>query len=93
VSEPNNDIVVTGTIIRPPAETSNVANGSTRSPVISDPYLGTVYGNVLDSFDNPTYNLTLSVIKTPVQSSNANTSASSSTSSPRADTPSGNSST
>lgn len=93
MSEPNNDIVVTGTIIRPPAETSNVANGSTRSPVISDPYLGTVYGNVLDSFDNPTYNLTLSVIKTPVQSSNANTSASSSTSSPRADTPSGNSST
>lgn len=93
MSEPNNDLVVNGTLIRPPAERANVANGSTRSPVISDPYLGTVYGNVLDSFDNPTYNLTLSVIKTPVQSSNANASASSSTSSPRADTPSGNSST
>lgn len=88
--EPNNDIVVTATVIRPPAETSNVANGSTRSPVISDPYLGTVYGNVLDSFENPTYNITLSVIKTPVQASNASTSPSSTNS--RADTPAGNAS-
>ena len=28
-------------------------------PVIEDPYVGTVYGNVLDSFASPNYNLKL----------------------------------
>ena len=30
-----------------------------RSPKIFDPYLGEMYGNVLDKYDNPTYNLRL----------------------------------
>ena len=41
----------------------NVTNGSeaggnkpsVRSPEIFDPYLGRVYGNVLDLYDTPTY--------------------------------------
>lgn len=30
-----------------------------RTPEIPDPYLGTVYGNILDMYDNPSYNLRL----------------------------------
>lgn len=30
---------------------------------VNDPYVGTVYGNVLDQYDNPTYNLRLYMVK------------------------------
>jgi len=30
-----------------------------KSPEIFDPYLGKMYGNILDQYDNPTYNLKL----------------------------------
>jgi hypothetical protein len=30
-----------------------------RSPKIFDPYLGEMYGNILDKYDNPTYNIRL----------------------------------
>jgi hypothetical protein len=34
-----------------------MALSNNQSPQIPDPYLGTVYGNILDMFDNPAYNL------------------------------------
>ena len=37
---------------------SRLASGG-RTPEIPDPYLGTVYGNILDIYDNPSYNLRL----------------------------------
>lgn len=32
-------------------------------PVISDPYVGKVFGNILDFYDNPSYNLRLMMVK------------------------------
>ena len=37
---------------------SRLSSGG-RTPEIPDPYLGTVYGNILDIYDNPSYNLRL----------------------------------
>lgn len=57
-----------------------------RSPELFDPYLGKVYGNVLDMYDNPTYNLRLylkppsGVQEAPTSSTTAETSGSESTS-------------
>lgn len=32
-------------------------------PVINDPYVGKVYGNILDNYDNPSYNLRLYMVR------------------------------
>lgn len=44
-----------------------------KSPKIFDPYLGEMYGNILDQYDNPTYNLKL-YLKPEVNSSASSTS-------------------
>ena len=53
-----------------PASSTTVTpqGGSTDRPVpeIFDPYLGRAYGNVLDLYDNPTYNIKLSLIRDTV---------------------------
>lgn len=81
-----------------PSTTATPESGSTNKPVpeIFDPYLGRAYGNVLDLYDNPTYNLKLSlirdtVIKDPL-TSNASTTGGTTASNPRADTPTANAS-
>ena len=81
----------------------NVTNGSeaggnkpsVRSPEIFDPYLGRVYGNVLDLYDTPTYNIKFALVKDKVlsesgraASANSSVSANQTSSNPRADTPS-----
>lgn len=53
-----------------------------RSPEIFDPYVGKVYGNILDQYDNATYNIKLSVIPaTLAQQDSANTVANGATTS------------
>ena len=78
--------------------TATPQGGSTDRPVpeIFDPYLGRAYGNVLDLYDNPTYNLKLSLIRdtavTDPLKSNTSTTGGTTTSNPRADTPTANAS-
>lgn len=82
--------------------TENVANGSeaggsrpsVRSPEIFDPYLGRVYGNVLDLYDTPAYNIKFALVKDKVLSeagraaaANSSVSSNQTSSDPRADTP------
>lgn len=49
----------------PAATTSNPDNSapSVRTPEIFDPYLGTAYGNILDLYDNPTYNIKVALVR------------------------------
>ena len=66
-----------------------------RSPEIFDPYVGKVYGNILDQYDNATYNLKLSIIPGNAPTSNsasqsANTTIQNSGVMARETTPSGN---
>ena len=83
-----------------PASSTTVTpqGGSTDRPVpeIFDPYLGRAYGNVLDLYDNPTYNIKLSLIRDTVVTdplkSNTSTTGGTTTSNPRADTPAANAS-
>jgi murein DD-endopeptidase MepM/ murein hydrolase activator NlpD len=44
---------------------STSARYEVNPPIIQDPYLGTAYGNVLDLFDNPAYNIRLSIVNIP----------------------------
>lgn len=84
----------------PASSTTATTGGAVDKPVpeIFDPYLGRAYGNVLDLYDNATYNIKLAVIRdlSVVNTAQGNASASggtTTTANPRADTPTGNSST
>jgi len=45
------------------------ASTAGRTPEVPDPYLGTVWGNILDQYDNPSYNLRLYMIPVAKSSS------------------------
>lgn len=71
----------------------------TKSPEIFDPYLGKMWGNILDQYDNPTYNLKL-YMKPETDAAATGTSPSSTTGQPasnsgdpRSDTPTAGSTT
>lgn len=55
----------------------------TKSPKIFDPYLGTMWGNILDMYDNPTYSLKL-YLKPEVAAAATGTASSQSTGAPAA---------
>lgn len=56
-----------------------------RSPEIPDPYVGTVYGNILDMYDNPAYNLKLYM--RPVGKASSTPASTETASDARSDTP------
>jgi hypothetical protein len=60
---------------------------ASRTPEIPDPYLGTVWGNILDQYDNPSYNLRLYMRRVGENASVAETDNTGTADSARSDTP------